>query len=140
VGYDIGNNMVYVKNHISHMFPSNGFLIKTKRVDLKTDAKTLVTSSVIKDGNVFSIHLVDPKLDLSSKQSDDIKPKDEQSDTASRSSNRSNLSKRNDENENGTCAKYSCFTGTLRDGFTVSFTTMEIKPSIKSIKRICFSF
>lgn len=121
------------------MFPSNGYLIKTKRVDLKTDAKTLVTSSVIKDGNVFSIHLVDPKEDMSPKdlqvkQPNDKDSKEEQNDASSRSSNRSNLSRRNEDNQNATCAKYSCFTGTLKDGFSVSFTTMEIKPSIKSMK------
>lgn len=61
IGYQIGNNMVYVKSHLSHMFPYNGALIKTERVSLKTESNLFVTSSVIKDGNTYSIHIVDPR-------------------------------------------------------------------------------
>ncbi|RNA34738.1 sperm-associated antigen 17-like isoform X4 [Brachionus plicatilis] len=61
IGYQVGNNMVYVKSHLSHMFPYSGALIKTERVSLKTESNLFVTSSVIKDGNTYSIHLVDPK-------------------------------------------------------------------------------
>ena len=82
VGYDVGNNMIYVKSYLSHMFPSNGALIKTERHLLKTcmynksfwdfilwlninyqikASKTFITTSVVKDGNTYSVHLVDPE-------------------------------------------------------------------------------
>ena len=63
VGYDVGNNMVYVKSYLNHMFPSNGSLIKTERHVHKTSQKVFITSSVIKDGNIFSMHLIDPITD-----------------------------------------------------------------------------
>lgn len=61
IGYRIGNNMVHVKSHLSHMFPYSGALIKTERVSFKTESSLYVTSSLIKDGNTYSIHLVNPK-------------------------------------------------------------------------------
>ena len=45
------------------MFPSNGALIKTERHVHKTSQKVFITTSVIKDGNIFSLHLIDPKAD-----------------------------------------------------------------------------
>ncbi len=36
IGYDVGNRMIYVKSHLTHMFPANGALIKTERHTLKT--------------------------------------------------------------------------------------------------------
>lgn len=42
------------------MFPCNGSLIKTERYSLKTTLNTFVSTSVLKDGHTFSIHLVDP--------------------------------------------------------------------------------
>ncbi len=53
--------MVYVKSYLNHMFPSSGSLIKTERHVHKTSQKVFITTSVIKDGNIFSMHLIDPK-------------------------------------------------------------------------------
>ena len=90
--------MVYVKNNLNHMFPCDGSLIKTEKIELKTGnwvfilslpnrlddllifylaSKTFITTSVIKNGNVFSLHLVDPKKE----KPDALKNDDEFRDT-----------------------------------------------------------
>lgn len=53
--------MIYVKSHLNHMFPSNGALIKTEKHLLKTSGKTFISTTVVKDGHTFSLHIVDPK-------------------------------------------------------------------------------
>lgn len=60
VGYDVGNRMVYVKSYVNHMFPCNGSLVKTERHIMKTSGQTFVSTTLLKDGHTFSIHVVDP--------------------------------------------------------------------------------
>ena len=36
IGYDVGNNMIYVKSYLNHMFPVDGSLVKTEKHVLKT--------------------------------------------------------------------------------------------------------
>ncbi|CAF0878303.1 unnamed protein product [Brachionus calyciflorus] len=106
IGYQIGNNMIYVKSHLSHMFPYSGALIKTERVNLKTESNLFVTSSVIKDGNTYSVHLVDPKLD------------------------------ENNNEANAKIADYTCFTSVFKDGLSLAVSTPINYQDLKKIVKI----
>ena len=88
---------------------------KTKFYNNYLASKTFITTSVIKNGNVFSLHLTDPKKD---------KPEAE----IAHSSSTSMLAKSDDS----FIAKYGCFTGSFKDGFNISFSVYDIKPSFKS--------
>jgi len=119
------------------MFPSNGALIKTERHMLKTckyqikilslvwifnnikklkASKTFITTSVIKDGNTYSIHLVDPeskKKVNDEAQVEESKPSAEEQKTASAQNNKD---------------RYTCFTAAFKDGFTLSYSAQAVEP------------
>lgn len=60
VGYNVGNRMIYVKSYSNHMFPCNGSLVKTERHLMKTGNTNFVTTTLVRDGHTFSMHVIDP--------------------------------------------------------------------------------
>ena len=74
---------------------------------------------------MFSLHLTDPKI--------------EKSETDTSHLNNTTLSSKT-EDSSSFIAKYGCFTGSFKDGFNISFSVYDVKPSIKSIQKKFFFF
>ncbi|KAL4233858.1 Sperm-associated antigen 17 [Mactra antiquata] len=59
-GYDVGNNLIHVSGITSTLFPSDGGQIRTEKTEF-IQGTTSVKTSVMKDGHVFTVHILDPK-------------------------------------------------------------------------------
>ncbi|KAL3882261.1 hypothetical protein ACJMK2_028623 [Sinanodonta woodiana] len=59
-GYDVGNNLIHVSGITTTLFPTDGGQIRTERTEF-TQGTTCVKTSVLKDGHIFTIHILDPR-------------------------------------------------------------------------------
>ncbi|XP_074656457.1 sperm-associated antigen 17-like [Tubulanus polymorphus] len=59
-GYDVGNDLIHSSGSVSTLFPSDGGIIRTERIDY-IQGSSYVRSTVVKDGHVFNVHIIDPK-------------------------------------------------------------------------------
>ncbi|XP_071495561.1 sperm-associated antigen 17-like [Diadema antillarum] len=60
VGYDMGNNIIQAQGNTTTLFPNDGGQIRTEHTQFINGAK-FVKTSVLKDGHVFVIHIMDPR-------------------------------------------------------------------------------
>ncbi|XP_050391323.1 sperm-associated antigen 17 isoform X2 [Patella vulgata] len=58
-GYDVGNNLVHVSGIVTSLFPSDGGQIRIERTEF-VQGTTSINSTVLKDGHVFAVHILNP--------------------------------------------------------------------------------
>ncbi|KAL5004776.1 hypothetical protein ScPMuIL_018232 [Solemya velum] len=136
-GYDVGNNLVHASGITTTLFPSDGGQIRSERTEF-TQGVSSVKTSVLKDGHIFTVHVLDPlepgdasgdedtdglKRDELEKSETEKSEKDDDKDTrhgetgslfkkavSSRSSKRKSVS------------AFGSITGLMKDGMTLSFS------------------
>lgn len=59
IGYDVGDKLIHASGSLTTLFPSDGGQIRVDRNSYVQGAKN-VRVSVLKDGNIFMLHFVDP--------------------------------------------------------------------------------
>jgi hypothetical protein len=89
------------------------------------DSNVFISSSVIKDENTFSVHLIDPKLDSDKQQQDNSNLASSSSSNLDSKSNRESSVERDDANKNS-IAKYVGFTGVLKSGLSLSMSNQYL--------------
>ncbi|XP_041352537.1 sperm-associated antigen 17-like isoform X2 [Gigantopelta aegis] len=81
-GYDVGNNLIHASGILTTMLPSDGGQIRMERTDF-VQGTSSVKTSVLKDGHVFSIHILNPKEPLEEEtEENDVLEKDDQREKA----------------------------------------------------------
>ncbi|XP_033635929.1 sperm-associated antigen 17-like [Asterias rubens] len=60
VGYDVGNDLIHASGFVTTLFPCDGGQIRTEKTQF-IDGPTFMKTSVLKDGHVFVIHLLNPR-------------------------------------------------------------------------------
>lgn len=80
-GYDVGNKLIHVAGMTTTLFPSDGGQIRTEKLEF-TQGTNCIKTSVLKDGHVFCVHVIDPKEsgDNSDEEEEDNKEEVEKSD------------------------------------------------------------
>ncbi|ESO93308.1 hypothetical protein LOTGIDRAFT_232733 [Lottia gigantea] len=61
-GFDVGNNLIHVSGITTSLFPSDGGQIRVERTEF-VQGTTSINSTVLKDGHIFSVHILEPKED-----------------------------------------------------------------------------
>lgn len=59
IGYDVGDNMVHVSGSLTTLFPADGGQIRVEK-DTYIHGANCVRASVLKDGNTFVLHFLEP--------------------------------------------------------------------------------
>lgn len=67
IGYDMGDNLIHVSGSLTTMFPADGGQIQVKKSQYVQGARSMSTS-VLKDGNMFVIHFLEPIDEILSKE------------------------------------------------------------------------
>ncbi|XP_030828795.1 sperm-associated antigen 17-like isoform X3 [Strongylocentrotus purpuratus] len=60
VGYDMGNNIIQANGNTTTLFPNDGGQIRSEHTQFINGPK-FVKTSVLKDGHVFVVHILDPR-------------------------------------------------------------------------------
>ncbi|XP_038079367.1 sperm-associated antigen 17-like isoform X2 [Patiria miniata] len=60
VGYNVGNDLIHASGFVTTLFPCDGGQIRTEKTEF-IDGPSFVKTSVLKDGHVFVIHLLNPR-------------------------------------------------------------------------------
>ncbi|KAK3098986.1 hypothetical protein FSP39_024961, partial [Pinctada imbricata] len=59
-GYNMGNKLIHVSGITTTLFPCDGGQIRTERTEF-VQGTTSIKTTVLKDGHIFNVHVVDPK-------------------------------------------------------------------------------
>ncbi|XP_033741247.1 sperm-associated antigen 17-like isoform X1 [Pecten maximus] len=136
-GYDVGNKLIHVAGMTTTLFPSDGGQIRTEKLEF-TQGTNSVKTSVLKDGHVFCVHVIDPKEGEEDSEEENEENKDEvekseheksekdQGDKMTKdgdagSTARSN-SARSEEKKTKSVSAFGCITANLQDGMTLSLS------------------
>ncbi|XP_022082066.1 sperm-associated antigen 17-like isoform X2 [Acanthaster planci] len=60
VGYDVGNDLIHASGFVTTLLPCDGGQIRTEKTEF-VDGPTFVKTSVLKDGHMFVIHMLNPR-------------------------------------------------------------------------------
>ncbi|XP_033120508.1 sperm-associated antigen 17-like [Anneissia japonica] len=123
IGYDVGNNLIHVSGQTKTLFPSDGGQIRAETTNF-IQGSSFVKTTVLKDGHVFGIHLLDPKAmkveDESLKENElnfNEKAESEQPEkTDAEKETEMNLE------EKKALSKFGAFTAHLNDGMILSYS------------------
>ena len=85
----------------------------------------MVTSSVIKDGHTFSIHLTDPKVNVDETTNDEAFDE-----TKSGQNIKLKLNDKDFEEHKNNIAKSTSFTSVFSDGLCLSYSVDSLKPKL----------
>ena len=67
IGYDMGDNLIHVSGSLTTMFPADGGQIQVNKSQYVQGARSISTS-VLKDGNMFVLHFLEPIDEILSKE------------------------------------------------------------------------
>ncbi|XP_021376816.1 sperm-associated antigen 17-like isoform X5 [Mizuhopecten yessoensis] len=136
-GYDVGNKLIHVAGMTTTLFPSDGGQIRTEKLEFAQGTNSIKTS-VLKDGHVFCVHVIDPKEGGEDSEGEEEDSKEEvekseheksekdQGDKMTRegdagSTGRSN-SARSDEKKTKSVSAFGSVTAHLQDGMSLSLS------------------
>ncbi|CAG2231565.1 unnamed protein product [Mytilus edulis] len=137
-GYDVGNKLIHVSGITTTLFPSDGGQIRTERTDFVQGMNILCESAnSIKDGHIFSVHILDPKEnsngsededDTDSKKDEKEKSEYEKSEKDDKSVKdtesvgvKTNMSVKSEDKKTAVSA-FGSITAQLMDGMTMSLS------------------
>ncbi|KAK7474792.1 hypothetical protein BaRGS_00033973 [Batillaria attramentaria] len=72
-GYDTGNLLLHASGILTTLFPSDGGQIRTERTEF-VQGSTTVKTTVLKDGHVFAVHIVNPREEPEEEYDPDLDP------------------------------------------------------------------
>ncbi|XP_063954686.1 sperm-associated antigen 17-like isoform X2 [Lytechinus pictus] len=143
VGYDMGNSIIQANGNTTTLFPTDGGQIRTEHTQFINGAKSVKTS-VLKDGHVFVVHLLDPR-DKEEVEGGGVEEKSPQE--TGGESNKENVTEKADEetqekdekaDDEGKKKKkdlplssFGSFTANLNDGMVLSFSNHGIEGKTK---------
>ncbi|XP_076077508.1 sperm-associated antigen 17-like isoform X7 [Mytilus galloprovincialis] len=135
-GYDVGNKLIHVSGITTTLFPSDGGQIRTERTDF-VQGTSCVKATVLKDGHIFSVHILDPKEnsngsededDTDSKKDEKEKSEYEKSEKDDKSVKdtesvgvKTNMSVKSEDKKTAVSA-FGSITAQLMDGMTMSLS------------------
>eukprot|EP00058_Branchiostoma_floridae_P014404 XP_002599892.1 hypothetical protein BRAFLDRAFT_120607 [Branchiostoma floridae] len=125
-GYDVGNELVHAAGESVTLFPCDGGIIRTEKNSFVQDG-VAVRTSVLKDGHLFVIHILDPrqKGDVENTGEESVKEKAdlEKSEKEEGSqSPRAGTPDKKDESAPLPLSRFGSFTAVLKDGMCLSLS------------------
>ncbi|XP_067947410.1 sperm-associated antigen 17-like [Watersipora subatra] len=120
-GYDLGTSkLMHVSGKVSTLFPTDGAIIRSEKIDF-VQGTSSVKTSVVKDGNVFMVHVVDP-----------VKPE-----TVDESVEKSETeeSEKEKKEEKTAIGKHGSFTANFKDGMSMAFSTYGLQGQPDNYKK-----
>ncbi|XP_078618505.1 sperm-associated antigen 17-like isoform X8 [Branchiostoma floridae x Branchiostoma japonicum] len=125
-GYDVGNELVHAAGESVTLFPCDGGIIRTEKNSFVQDG-VAVRTSVLKDGHLFVIHILDPrqKGDVDNTGEESVKEKAdlEKSEKEEGSpSPRAGTPDKKDESAPLPLSRFGSFTAVLKDGMCLSLS------------------
>lgn len=145
VGYDLGYNMIHASGVHSCLFPSDGGLIRTERIDFILNS-SIVKSTILKDDHTFCLHVLEPQNDEQKEKENRKRPelvKDESLENDNREGEEEKAEiEQNEREKREPCgvaetgalqevleqkhkpsiSKFGSFTATLRDGLVIAYS------------------
>ncbi|CAH1225250.1 SPAG17 [Branchiostoma lanceolatum] len=123
-GYDVGNELVHAAGESVTLFPCDGGIIRTEKTAFVQDG-VAVRTSVLKDGHLFVIHILDPrqKEDAENAGEESVKEKADLEKSEKEEGTQSPRPASPDKKDPAPpLARFGSFTAVLNDGMCLSLS------------------